>query len=138
MMNFRHNAKRIFTAALVFWLSGIVVLFCCDMPANAAVAEIESCPLAKKAHCAKTVETDSEHSFEGQPRTFDCCVFPAKIFDKARKLEKSPESMAIAETIEIAAPKFFVVGKIFKSPEFYQSFVRNRGSTHLRNCVFRI
>jgi len=137
-MKFRHHAKRIFTAALVLWLSGIVVLFCCDMPAEAAGAEIESCPLAKKAHCTKTAETNSEYSFEGQPRTFDCCVFPAKIFDKARKLEKSPESAAIAETVETAAPKFFIVGEIFNSPKLYQSFVRNRGSTHLRNCVFRI
>lgn len=106
------------------------------MPAKAA--EIESCPLAKKGHCAKTAEIDSERSFEKQLPTFDCCTFPAKIFDKARKLEKSPESAAVAETIEIAAPQFFTVGKVFKSPKFYQSFVRNRGSTHLRNRVFRI
>ena len=138
MMNLQQNTKRIFTAALVLWLSGIVVLFCCDMPAKAASAEIESCPLAKKGDCAKTAEANSEHAFGQQPRTFDCCVFPAKIFDKARKLEKSAEMAATAETVEIAAPKFFIVGKLFKSPTFYQSFVRNRGSTHLTNCVFRI
>ena len=137
-MNLQQRIKRIFTAALILWLSGIVVLFCCDMPTQAAGAEIESCPLAKKGNCAKTAEANSEHSFGQEPRTFDCCIFPTKIFDKARKLEKSPEAAAIAGTIETAAPKFFIVGKLLKSPAFYQSFVHNRGSTHLRNCVFRI
>jgi len=137
-MNFRQNSKRIFTAALALWLSGIVVLFCCNMPAKAANGEIESCPLAKKGHCAKTAETNLKDFFGQQPPTFDCCAFPAKIFDKARKLEKSPESAATAETVEIAAPQFFVVGKTFKSAKVHQSFVSNRGTTHLQNCVFRI
>ncbi len=136
-MKLRHNTKRIFTAALILWLSGIVVLFCCGtMPTKAA--EIESCPLAKKGHCTKTAGNNPEHSFEKHPPTFDCCVFPAKIFDKARKLEKSPEPAVVPETNEIAAPNFFIVEQIFKSPKFYQSFVRNRGGTHLRNRVFRI
>lgn len=136
-MKHRSDIKRIFTAALVFWLSGIVVLFCCgSMPTKAA--EIESCPLAKKDHCTKTAEMDAEHSFEQHSPTFDCCVFPAKVFDKVRKLEKSSEFLAAAETFEVVTPKIFVVEKVFKSPVFHQSFVRNRGSTHLLNRVFRI
>ena len=136
-MELRRNTKRIFTAALAGWLSGIVVLFCCGtMPTKAA--ENESCPLAKKGHCTKTAETNAEHSFEKQLPTFDCCAFPAKIFDKVRKLEKLPESATFEETIEIAAPNFFVVEQTFKSPKFRQSFVRNRGSTYLLNRVFRI
>ena len=138
-MKFRQNAKRIFTAALVVWMSGVVLFLCCDMPtANAASEEIESCPLAKKGNCSKTFTSDSDHSFRHTPRTFDCCVFPAKIFDKTRKIEKSPESTAVAEVVKIAAPKFSLVEKTFKSPKFYQSFDLNLGSTHLRNCVFRI
>lgn len=136
------RAKRIFTHALAFWLSGIVVLFCCGaMPTEAASAEIESCPLAKKGHCTKNAEANSQNSFEKEPPpTFDCCAFPAKIFDKARKLGKSPESPTVAATAEIAAPRFFTAVTNFKSPpaRFHQSFVRNRGGTHLRNCVFRI
>ncbi len=136
-MKLRQQSKRIFSAALVVWLSGIVVLFCCNnMPTMAA--EIESCPLAKKGHCAKTAEIDAEFSFEKQSVTFDCCAFPAKIFDKIRKIEKSPESAAMAETIKIAAPNFFVVEKILKTPKNYQSIALNRGGTHLRNCVLRI
>lgn len=134
-----HNTKRIFTAALVFWMSGIVLLFCCDMPtASAADAEIESCPLARKNACSKTSASDSEHSFKHDPRTFDCCVFPAKIFDKVRKTEKSPEAAAVAETVAIDAPKFSSVDKPSEPSRFYQSFARDRGSTYLQNCVFRI
>jgi len=135
-MNLRQNTKRVFTAALALWLSGIVVLFCCEN--RAAGAEAESCPLAKKGNCSKTAEGNSEQSFGQEPRTVDCCAFPAKIFDKARKIEKSPESATAAAIVEIAAPKFSLVEKTFDYPTFYQSFIRNRGSTHLTNCVFRI
>lgn len=139
-MKFRHKTKRIFAAALAVWLSGIVVLFCCgNMPTKAAATE--SCPLAKKSRCAKTFVTENAGDFFGQtPPPFDCCAFPAKVFDKVRKLEKSPEILSAqpVRKIEIAAPTVFSVEKVFASPRFYQSHVRNRGSTHLQNCVFRI
>jgi hypothetical protein len=138
-MKLRRKTKRIFTAALAFWLSGIVILFCCgNMPAKTASAETESYSPEKKGHCTKTAATeDSGYSFKKQP-SFDGCFFPAKIFDKVRKLEKSPETSRVAETIEIAAPKFLTFEKSFEAPKFHRSFVRNRGSTHLQNCVFRI
>jgi hypothetical protein len=139
MMKFRQNTKRIFTAALVVWMSGIVLFLCCDMPGvKAATVEIESCPLAKKSNCSKTSENNTEHSFRQESHTFDCCAFPAKIFDKVRKTEKLPEAVNVAEAVVTAAPKFSLIEKNFKSPKFYQSFARNRGSTHLQNCVFRI
>lgn len=138
-MKFRQNAKRIFTAALLLWMSGVVLFLCCLPTTKAASEEAESCPLAKKkAHCSKAVEIDFEHSFEQQTRTIDCCTFPAKIFDKVRRTEKSPEVAKTSESLVIAAPKFSFIEKDFKAPQFHQSFVRNRGSTHLQNCVFRI
>lgn len=137
-MNLRQNTKRTFTALLAFWLSGIVVLFCCNMPTQAAEAEIESCPLAKKSNCSKAVRENSEHSFGQEPRTVDCCAFPAKIFDKVRKVEKQPEAAKVALLVEIPAQRFSRFEKTSATSTFYQSFVRNRGSTHLTNCVFRI
>lgn len=137
-MKLRHKTKRIFAAALAVWLSGIVVLFCCgSMPVQAAGAEIESCPLAKKGKCAKTIETASTVSLKQSPPTFDCCAFPAKIFDKSKKLEKSSESTRPAQTIQIAEPRFFIVERVFKSPKFHHSYVRDYSGTHLRNCVFK-
>lgn len=142
-MNFRQHAKRIFTAALVVWMSGIVLSLCCEMPANAAAMEVESCPLAKKGnHCAKTVADSSaddfKTSFGRESRAFDCCNFPSQIFDKVRKTEVAPQATVISKAIEIVAPKFFIVERTFNSSTFPQSFVRNRGSTYLQNCVFRI
>ncbi len=140
-MKFRHTAKRIFSAALVFWMSGIVVLFCCgNMPAvKAASEEIEHCPLAKKGDGAKKTSAEiTDYSFNQESKAFDCCAFPARIFDKTRKIEKSPESAAVVEKIEVSAPKFYLTTESYQSPQFYQSFVRNRGSTYLQNRVFRI
>ena len=141
-MNFRQNAKRIFTTALVVWMSGIVLFLCCEMPSSAAAMEMESCPLAKKGNCAKTVAEDStddsKTSFKGESRRIDCCNFPAQIFDKARKIEAAPQATVISKSVEMPAPKFFIVEKNFNFSTVPRSFVRNRGSTYLNNCVFRI
>lgn len=102
------------------------------------MAEPESCPLAKKGDCSKSAEKASEHYFGRETRVANCCAFPAKIFDKVRKTEKQPELATAAAIVEIAAPKFYRTEKTFPSPKSFQSFVRNRGSTHLTNCVFRI
>lgn len=131
--------KRIFTAALAVWLSGIVLVICCQMPsANAAGAEMDSCPLVKKGDCAKSSRENSGESVAGESQTFDCCVFPAKVFDKARKIEVQPPPAIISEAVEIVAPRVFSVRKTFQFSTVYQSFIRNRGGTHLNNCVFRI
>ena len=140
MMKLRQNTKRIFSAALVFWMSGVIVLFCCgNMPTvKAASEEIESCPLAKKGRCAKTSEENTDYSFNQGSNAFDCCAFPARIFDKVRKIEKSPESAMVVEAIEVSTPRLYLTAKTYQTPQFYQSFVRNRGSTYLQNRVFRI
>ncbi len=137
-VSFQHSTKRITTFALAVWMSGIVLFVCCQMPsANAAGAEMENCPLAKKGDCGKTSEEVTGEFFGKESQSLDCCVFPAKVFDKVRKIEVQPSAI-ISEAFEVAAPKVFSVSATFQSPKFYQSFVRNRGSTHLNNCVFRI
>jgi hypothetical protein len=140
MMKLQQNTKRIFSAALIFWMSGVIVLFCCgNMPTvKAASEEIESCPLAKKGHCAKTSEENTDYSFNQESNAFDCCAFPARIFDKVRKIEKSPESAMVVEAVEVSTLRFYLTAKTYQTPQFYQSFVRNRGSTYLQNRVFRI
>ena len=135
----QQNIKRMVAGLLVVWMSGVIVLFCCEMPsANAAGNEVESCPLAKKGDCSKTFVEDAERFFGQEPLSLDCCGFPAKIFDKVRKLEDTPQSAAGTGKIEIAAPKFFAFEKTFRLSKYNQSFVRNHGNTYLRNRVFRI
>ena len=135
----QHNIKRVVAGLLVIWMSGVIVLFCCEMPsANAAGNEVESCPLVKKSNCSKTSVKDAGQFFGQESHSFDCCDVPAKIFDRFRKLEDAPHSAAVAGKIEIPAPKFFAFEKSFEIPRFNRSFVRNRGNTYLRNRVFRI
>ncbi len=137
-MNLRQNTKRIFTAALAVWMSGIVLLVCCQMTsANAAHAEMESCPLAKKSDCAKSSKENPGEFVADESQSLDCCIFPAQVFDKARKIEVQP-SATIAAPLEVGAPPVFTVQKTFEQLKVYQSFIRNRGSTYLNNCIFRI
>jgi hypothetical protein len=141
-------SQRIVSGVLVFWLSGIVLLFCCgNMEARAAEAA-DSCPLAKMSHCNRQQQQaspDGEDNpdfavFQKQSRAFDCCGFLPKVFDKARKLEKNPQVAltAAATTEKISAPKFSFAVYAAEAPRIYQPAVRNRGSTYLKNCVFRI
>ncbi|HEX9960612.1 MAG TPA: hypothetical protein VGB00_06760 [Pyrinomonadaceae bacterium] len=133
-------SQRIISSVLVFWLSGIALLFCCgNMEARAA--ETDSCPLAKTNHCGKQSEGENNldfASFQKESLTFDCCAFLPKVFDKARKIEKIPQVSTVPATVEIPAPKFSFVVRRVNSPKIYQPVVRNRGSTYLKNCVFRI
>ncbi|MDQ3801465.1 MAG: hypothetical protein M3384_18745 [Acidobacteriota bacterium] len=140
-------SQRIISGVLVVWLSGLVLLFCCgNMEARAAETEADSCPLAKMSHCDKQqAASDGEDNpdfagFQKQSQAADCCGFLPAVFDKARKIEKNPQIAltATAATEKILAPKFSFVVRAAESPKIYRSVVRNRGSTYLKNCVFRI
>lgn len=155
---------RILAGLLAIWLSGVVLLFCCgNMETKAAAAaanETEFCPLSKSgsgsgsgasSHCNKksvsAAEAEAETDFakfQSQSKIFDCCGFLPKIFDKARaavggKNQKSSATAAVSLS-GVSAPKFSFAftGFVFDSPKVYQPVVHNRGSTHLKNCVFRI
>jgi len=133
-------SQRIISSVLVIWLSGVVLLFCCGKMEARAV-EADSCPLAKAGHCDRQPGNEKAvdfPKFQKETNALDCCGFLPKVFDKARKIEKIPQA-AIATTIaKISAPKFSFVVQQVKSPKVYRSAIRNRGSTYLKNCVFRI
>jgi hypothetical protein len=133
-------SQRIISSVLVIWLSGVVLLFCCgNMEARAS--EADNCPLAKAGHCDKQSSNENAvdfASFQRETNAFDCCGFLPKLFDKARKIEKNPQAAIATTTAKPPARKFsFVIQKV-KAPKIYQSAVHNRGSTYLKNCVFRI
>jgi hypothetical protein len=132
--------QRIISGALVIWLSGVVLLFCCGNM-QARVSEADSCPLAKAGHCDKQAVSENAvdfASFQRETGAFDCCGFLPKVFDKARKIEKIPQPATAATVAKISAPKFSFVVQRVESPKVYQPAIRNRGSTYLKNCVFRI
>ena len=136
----RQTINKTVSGLLVFWLSGLVFLFCCEMP-NAQAAEAESCPLKKTSHCDKksTDETASQYaSFETENKTVNCCQSMSQVFDKARKLESNQQSAQTAAVVKVSPPKLSFQKIYSPSLPAYQSVISNRGSTYLRNRVFRI
>jgi hypothetical protein len=49
-----------------------------------------------------------------------------------------PRTAKVPAIVKIPPPTFFSFKINFQSPVFYRSVIRNRGSTFLQNCVFRI
>ena len=136
----QQNTKRVVAGLLAVWLSGVVFLFCCEMP-NAQAAEAESCPLKKTSHCDKKSidETVSQSdSFETENKTVNCCRVMSQVFDKARKLESNQQSAQTAAVVKVSPPKLSFQKIYSPSLPAYQSVISNRGSTYLRNRVFRI
>jgi hypothetical protein len=134
------NIKQIISGSLIIWLSGIVFLFCCEMP-KAQASNAESCPLAKKNHCSKQsdVETISGFaSFQPERQTIDCCRFLPLVFDKARKIEKIQKAETAQTVVKVFQPAFSTANHSFPAPRNIHSVVINRENTHLKNCVFRI
>jgi hypothetical protein len=136
----QQNTKRVVAGLLVVWLSGVVFLFCCET-SEANVSEAESCPLKKASHCNKksTDETTSQIALlAAENHTIDCCRFPAQVFDKARKFETNQQKAKVSAIVKISPPEFATFKIKPHSTSFHQSVIRDRGSTFLRNCVFRI
>ncbi len=136
----QQNTKRVIASLLAIWLSGVVFLFCCET-SKAKASETESCPLSKTSHCNKklTEKTVSQlASLQTENQTIDCCRFPSQVFDKARKLETNQQPAVVAASVKVPTAKFSFVKCEFSSPKIYRSLVYNRGSTYLKNCVFRI
>jgi hypothetical protein len=136
----QQNTKRVVAGLLAFWLSGVVFLFCCET-SKAKASETESCPLSKTSHCNKklTQETASQLALlQTENQTVDCCLFPSQVFDKARKFETNQQPAEVSSIVKTPATKFFFVERKFSSSKVYHSLILNRGSTHLKNCVFRI
>ncbi len=137
----RQTINKTVSGLLVFWLSGLLFLFCCEMP-QAQAAEAETCPLAKTNRCAKQAQSENGTadfaSIQTHSRMLDCCRFLPNIFDKARKVESNQQTAVMPAKIRINAARFSIAKVDFNASEFYQPFVLNRGSTYLKNQVFRI
>lgn len=132
--------KRIFAGLLAVWLSGVVFLLCCGMP-KAQAAEIESCPLAKKGHCAKSSGDENALRFEifqNADSSFDCCGFLPQVFDKVRKAERTQVISELPVKLKVPALSFdFIKTQAADSP-YYRPRPINRSGTYLKNRVFRI
>ncbi|HEY0656948.1 MAG TPA: hypothetical protein VGD05_00660 [Pyrinomonadaceae bacterium] len=140
----RQNPQRLVSSLLVVWLSGFVLLFCCG--AMEVQAKTDFCPLAKaKSHCDKSKETKKADTGDSaiylnksENEKFDCCGFLPAVFDKARKVEKNPQTANVAGKVKVERPRFFLVANSFEIAEIYHAPILYQEKTFIKNCVFRI
>ncbi len=145
---FKQIMLKSLSAFFVFWLSSVLVLVGCGSrlfmvsAMNVANEEAESCPLGKGHECCKKqakVEDNSPKVSEDKSQTIDCCAFkPQKTLSTDLQNTKiSKQSQSLAEKFETPKPVYFPK-QTYQPSKVYHSAIRNRGSTYLQNCVFRI
>jgi hypothetical protein len=143
--------RRVAAAALVLWLAGVGCFFGCEMgvvsaaaeevDGQAAVEKSESCPAFAGGDCCHKAK--AERGGEGgpnagrtplrTPRT-DCCPLKAQSADPARKAGATDAHPAAAGT----PLKFTARAHTPARLDAHRPRVPDRGSTHLRCCVFLI
>ena len=128
------------SAFFVVWLSGVLVLVCCGsrlFTASAMTNEPESCPMKGHECCKKN--KDAKNVSKSEHDSADCCAFkPLKTLSADLQNTKNvKQSQTVTEKVEAPKPVYFIK-QTYKSPNIYHSAIRNRGSTYLQNCVFRI
>lgn len=133
-------AKRIFAGLLTIWMSGLLFVFCCEMP-KAQASTGENCPLAKKGYCAKTSDKSSSDSVSVSAATsdiLDCCRFLSLFFNKNRTIEQSPSIALLSPRLKIKSAAFFPLKNQFDYLPDYRAPFFKRTNVYLTNCVFRI
>lgn len=128
------------SAVLVFWLSSVLVLVCCSPHLLMASAKEmdESCPMQKGHECCQK-NKDAKTLSEKEKDKADCCVFkPTRTLSGDLQTVKiTKQTQVETEKIETPKPVYFIQNS-YKPTKIYHSAIRNRGSTHIQNCVFRI
>ena len=131
------------SAFFVFWLSSVLVFFCCGSHLFTVSAfsvenkEAETCPLGKGHDCCKGKKGKAVSQSENENP--DCCFYkPQKtLSDNLQSFSEINQTQVVTEKFETPKPVYFVQNS-YKPAKVYHSAIRNRGSTYIQNCVFRI
>ena len=127
---------------LIFWMAGLGCVIGCEMsiaeaqPEEETAASADSCPMASRDCCRKS-EDDSAESVETTHRNTNapsCCPLTGQAADPARKVSSSDAPLKEAGSWLLLASNFNPTSKL----SFQKPLVTNKGSTHLRCCVFLI
>ena len=128
------------SAFLAFWLSSVLVLVCCGshLWTVSAMEMDESCPMSKGHDCCQK-NKDAKTLSEKEKGKADCCVYkPTRTLSADLQTVKiTKQTQAETEKIETPKPVYFIKNS-YTPTKVYHSAIRNRGSTYLQNCVFRI
>jgi len=137
MKHFRKVSHRSLAGFLMVWLSGVVFLFCCEMPTEAA--EGDFCPLSKaESHCDKTADEYTLLAVsERSNSAFDCCGFLPVVFDKTRKLEPKQNSDLVTSDINVVLRHFTIVHNYRDIFVRYCSTLLPQNNLRIKHCVFR-
>jgi hypothetical protein len=137
--------RRSAAFALVLWLAGVGCIIGCEMNVAAAPkhesptdSQTESCP-AFSGHdcCQKTENSDGAASVGILPTNttnVSCCPLAGLSADPARKINASDMPPNVAQSVMSVAPDTRTSTQL----PAYRRQVPDRGSTHLRCCVFLI
>ena len=135
-------AQKLIALALIIFLSETCCALCCGTMQVAALAMAKSCPMSKQHHCPKAEKPDAPNvagqiaAYTDSTKRF--CPFISKRGD-ATKNDYFEFKFSNASPVKLLSPsKVFLAGQAFTVDKTYRSLVRNRGSTYLANCVFRI
>ena len=130
----RKIAHRSVAGVMAIWLSGIVLVFCCDV--RGGQASHGSCPLAKMSHhCDKAKQAStSAFAFDGMGR---CELLPA-VFDKSRKVEQIEKQSAATPALAVVRFSLPLVRHVSVSPIPTLVYVPDRQGSFIRNRVLRI
>jgi hypothetical protein len=139
-------ARRLACLVLVLWLAGVGCIIGCEMNTAAALAapqakeqtvtEDESCDASARKNCCHKKKGDGQASL-GTSQTgahSSCCPLAAISADPGRKLGTKDAPAVPAESRLPGA----TVSRIPARNSSYKLRVPDRGSTHLRLCVFLI
>ena len=149
----RSVVRRLAAASLVLWLAGVGCFFGCEMGVVKAAAETvgreaafareDSCPAFAGHDCCHKAKAgsggdggegpDARRTPGPAPRT-DCCPLKSQSADPARKVGFADAPLAEAGTPLKFNPHTNAHARL--TP--HRLRVPDRGSTHLRCCVFLI
>ena len=137
---FKSILPKTVSAFLVFWLSSVLVLVCCGshLFTASAMKMDESCPMQKGHECCKK-NKDAKSVSETEKDKAECCAFkPTRTLSAdLQNVKITKQAVAVTLKQEIPKPVYFIQTS-YQTPNVYHSAIRNRGSTYLQNCVFRI
>ena len=136
---------RLATLVLVLWLAGVGCIIGCEMNVAAApkdesqsTSESESCPAFSDHDCCqKTGGSDGAATIGLLPQNTtndSCCPLTGLSADPARKVSGSDAPLAVTGSGLSVTPDT----RISTLLRAYRPKVPDRGSTHLRCCVFLI
>lgn len=137
-VKFKQGLSKAISAVMILWLSSVLILLCC-LTMTEEVSASEMIPECHQTQKHQLPSEDAENISESKTNNFDCCVFkPQKTVATDLQTLKDLKHIQVAEKPIALEKPVYVVKQNYQPTKVYHSAIRNRGSTYLTNCNFRI